>query len=104
VGAPGPEDDERYLVVKGRRWRREDPALPEEVAARLRSHLGRGRSAVAAARRTQGDPAPHRVRVDLAKRGLGERGTPWWEQSAQERRRRWESAVRDLDALDEGPA
>jgi hypothetical protein len=94
-------DDERYLVVDGRRWRRQDPSLPDDVAARLRSHLGRGRSGVAAARRADDDPAPHRHRVDLAKHGLGERGTPWWEQSAAERERRWTEALRDLDALDE---
>lgn len=93
-------DDERYLVVDGRRWRRQDPALPEDVAARLRSHLGRGRSAVGAAQRAGEDPAPHRHRVDLAKHGLGERGTPWWEQSDAEREQRWSDALRDLDALD----
>jgi len=94
-----PVEEERYLVVKGRRWRREDPALPADVAARLRSHLGRGRSAVRVARRNEDDPAPHRRRVDLAKHGLGERGTPWWEQSAAEREQRWESALRQLDEL-----
>ena len=93
-------DDERYLVVDGRRWRRQDPALPADVAARLTSHLGRGRSGVATARRAGDDPAPHRRRVDVAKRGLGERDTPWWEQSAAERERRWTEALRDLDALD----
>jgi hypothetical protein len=93
-------DDERYLVVDGRRWRREDPSLPGEVAARLRSHLGRGRSGVAAARRAGADPAPYRRRVDLAKHGLGERGTPWWEQSASEREARWRRALERLDALD----
>ena len=25
-------EDERWLVVDGRRWRRQDPALPDEVA------------------------------------------------------------------------
>jgi hypothetical protein len=48
------------------------------------------------------DPGPHRHRVGLAKHGLGERGTPWWEQPPAQRRQRWESALRDLDALDEG--
>ncbi|HKJ11396.1 MAG TPA: 2-polyprenylphenol hydroxylase [Ornithinimicrobium sp.] len=96
-------DEDRYLVVRGRRWRREDPALPTDVAARLRSHLGRGRSGVRQARRSDDDPAPHRERVDLAKRGLGERGTPWWEQSAEQRRQRWETALRSLDALPGDP-
>jgi len=39
--------------------------------------------------------------VDLAKHGLGERGTPWWEQDGPQRRRRWEAALTDLDALDD---
>jgi hypothetical protein len=29
-----------------------------------------------------------RARVGAAKRGLGERGTPWWEQDAEARRAR----------------
>lgn len=93
--------DERWLVVDGRRWRRQDPALPPEVAERLLSHLGRGRSAVRTLRRDDQDPAPARRRVDLAKHGLGERGAPWWEQSEGERRARWEAALEQLDALDE---
>jgi hypothetical protein len=95
-------DQERWLVVEGRRWRRQDPALPEEVAAALRSHLGRGRSATRVARQ-QGDAEAERAarrRTDLAKRGLGERGTPWWDQDDTERRTRWEQALSDLDALD----
>ncbi len=93
-------DDERYLVVNGRRWRRQDPCIPDDVVAALRSHLGRGRSAVGVAKRKDQDPAPFRRRVGLAKHGLGERGTPWWEQSLQERRARWEQAVSDLEDLD----
>ena len=34
-----------------------------------------------------------RDRVQRAKVGLGERGTPWWEQTEQERRARWETDV-----------
>lgn len=95
-------DDERWLVVDGRRWRRQDPALPEDVAQRLRSHLGRGRSGTRVARRA-GDAAAEqaaRRRTDLAKHGLGERGTPWWEQSDADRRRRWEDALAALNELD----
>ncbi|USQ75627.1 2-polyprenylphenol hydroxylase [Ornithinimicrobium cryptoxanthini] len=93
--------DERWLVVDGRRWRRQDPALPPKVAQRLLSHLGRGRSSVRALRLADQDPAPARRRVDLAKHGLGERGTPWWEQDADERRARWEAALEELDAFDD---
>jgi hypothetical protein len=93
-------DSERYLVVDGRRWRREDPGLPEDVAAQLRSHLGRARSEVGRLRRAGEDPAPARERVDLAKHGLGERGNPWWEQSDAERRTRSEDALRELERRD----
>ncbi|WP_298746229.1 2-polyprenylphenol hydroxylase [uncultured Serinicoccus sp.] len=96
-----PVDDERWLVVRGRRWRRQDPSLPEDVAQRLLSHLGRGRSGVRALRGAGEDPAPARRRVDLAKHGLGERGEPWWDQGGPERRERWETALRELDALDD---
>ena len=96
-------DDERWLVVDGRRWRRQDPDLPEDVAERLRSHLGRGRSGTRVARRAGGTAAEQaaRRRTDLAKHGLGERGTPWWEQSAADRRRRWQDALAALDASDD---
>nr|WP_131106536.1 MULTISPECIES: 2-polyprenylphenol hydroxylase [unclassified Ornithinimicrobium] len=99
-GSVDPVDDERWLVVDGRRWRRQDPALPEDVARRLLSHLGRGRSGVRALRAAGEDAAPARRRVDLAKHGLGERGTPWWEQSPAERRARWADALQVLDGLD----
>ena len=42
-----------------------------------------------------------RLRTQLAKVGLGERGTPWWEQTDSQRRDRWESALVELDALDD---
>lgn len=94
-------DDERWLVVDGRRWRRQDPTLPTEVAEQLLSHLGRGRAAVRASNRSGEDPAAARRRVDLAKHGLGERGTPWWEQSDRQRRARWQDALARLEQLDE---
>ena len=96
-------DEERWLVVDGRRWRRQDPALPEDVAELLRSHLGRGRSGTRVARRDGNEAAERaaRQRTDLAKHGLGERGDPWWDQSADERRRRWEEALTALSRLDD---
>ena len=100
-GDEAKEHPDRWLVVKGRRWRRQDPELPPEVAERLLSHVGRGRSGVRAANAAGEDPAPSRRRVDLAKHGLGERGTPWWEQDAPQRRRRWEDALTDLGRLDD---
>ena len=96
-----PTEDEKWLVVDGRRWRRTDPAIPPDELARLKSHLGRGRSGV----RTAGSDdelEATRHRTQLAKVGLGERGTAWWEQTGDERRERWESALSELDALDRG--
>jgi hypothetical protein len=95
-----PTDDEKWLVVDGRRWRRTDPAIPEAELDRLKSHLGRGRSGVRTAD-TAAELAATRHRTQLAKTGLGERGTAWWEQSDAERRQRWESALAELDALDD---
>lgn len=97
---PEPTDPERWLVVGGRRWRRADPTLPEDVATRLLSHLGRGRSGVRAAADDPARTADARARVGLAKHGLGERGTPWWEQSPAQRCTRWSEALDALDALD----
>lgn len=93
-------DDERWLVVDGRRWRRTDPALPADVAAALRSQLGRARNAMKAARR-DGDEealAGARRRVGLAKHGLGERGPQWWDDDEDARIGRARQALRELDA------
>ncbi|MGJ7414670.1 hypothetical protein AB9128_02250 [Streptomyces cinereoruber] len=97
----GPEHtpDGRYVVVDGRRWRATDPDIPPEAAARLRSLLMAARRAVGAARREHDVQAERaaRARVHTAKVALGERGEPWWEQNAAERKARWS---RGLEALD----
>ncbi len=92
-------DDGRFVVVDGRRWRTADPSLPDEVRERLLHHLGVGRSGVRAAKSAGDDAAvaAARAKVQLAKVGLGERGTAWWDQSDAERTERWETALRDLD-------
>ncbi len=97
----GTSDDERFFLHSGRRWRKTDPSLPEDVKARLMSHLGRGRSGVRnSAKGDDGGALPRARRtVQLAKEGLGERGTPWWEQSEAERTARWTAALEELDAL-----
>lgn len=87
--------DGRYVVIDGRRWRATDPELPTEVAAELRRQLMSARRAVGAALRAQ-DPDAERAardRVQRAKTALGERGTPWWEQTSEQRRERWESGL-----------
>lgn len=94
-------DDERWLIIDGRRWRRTDPALPEDVADRLRSHLGRARSAVRSAKRSGEDEAVAAVRhrVGLAKAGLGERGPRWWDDEKPARVQRARAALEELDRL-----
>ena len=79
------------MVIDGQRWRATDPAIPEDAAAELRRRLMAARRDVGAALRS-GDPVAERAardRVHAAKVALGERGTPWWEQSDEERRDRW---------------
>ena len=87
--------DGRYVVVDGRRWRATDPAIPEEVAAELRRRLMAARRDVGTALRSDDSEAERaaRARVHAAKTALGERGTPWWEQSDDERRARWEAGL-----------
>ncbi|MFJ3338027.1 hypothetical protein [Streptomyces sp. NPDC086766] len=97
---PEKTPDGHFVVVDGRKWRATDPSLPEEVAGRLRHHLMAARRAVRSAT-TAGDPEAERsarARVNRAKIALGERGTPWWAQSGEQRRRRWESGLARLDA------
>ena len=87
--------DGRYVVIKGRRWRATDPDVPEDVAAVLRSELMSARRAVGVALRSGDEDAETaaRARVHRTKTALGERGTPWWEQSEDERRARWEAGL-----------
>lgn len=94
-------DDERFFLHSGRRWRKTDPTLPADVRARLMSHLGRGRSGVRTSAKGDDGAALPRARrtVQLAKEGLGERGTAWWDQTAAERAARWTAALEELDAL-----
>ena len=92
-----PTDDGHHVLIDGRRWRATDPAVPEDIAARLRSELMSARRAVGVALRAQdkdGERAA-RARVQRAKTALGERGDPWWEQSMEQRRARWEAGLDD---------
>jgi hypothetical protein len=93
-------EDGHWVVVDGRRWRATDPAVPDDVRARLQHHLGVARARVRAAARNGDDAGvtAARARVRLAKTGLGERGTAWWEQDGDGRRARWEAALAELDA------
>lgn len=98
MSEPERTPDGRYVVIDGRRWRATDPDIPEERAAELRKVLMAWRREV---RRTKGSDEERASRdgVQAAKVALGERGTPWWEQTDAERRARWEA---DVPRPDEG--
>ncbi|MFE1229979.1 hypothetical protein [Streptomyces sp. NPDC059442] len=96
---PATTPDGHYVVIDGRRWRATDPSVPDDARARLRVHLMAARRAVAQARRAH-DPEAEgaaRKRVQQAKVALGERGTPWWEQSPAEREARRRDGLAALD-------
>ena len=82
--------DLRYIVVRGRLWRRANPALAEDERQRLVAQLMAARRAVAAAKRA-GDAdaeAQAHAAVDAAKVALGERGPVWWDVGAPDLNRR----------------
>ena len=82
--------DGRYLVVRGRLWRRANPFLPPERREALVRGLMDARRAVKAAMRNGDEDALRAARalVDAAKRGLGERGPVWWDDGAADHNRR----------------
>ena len=65
------------MVIGGRRWRRQDPDLPDDVRDELLSHLGRGRSGVRTAKASGG--------ADGARRGP-QPGEPGQARSGRARR------------------
>ncbi len=80
-----PNEDAHYFVVDGRRWRKTDPHIPENLRAELVKEL-------MAARRVQDRP-----RVQDAKVALGERGEKWWQKTSEEgNRKRLRAAIRAL--------
>ncbi|MCZ4653895.1 hypothetical protein O4157_21055 [Gordonia amicalis] len=81
--------DGRYVMINGRKWRATDPLIPDERRSELQSILMAWRREV---KRTKGAPES-RAGVQAAKVALGERGTPWWEQTDDERRERWGTPV-----------
>jgi hypothetical protein len=93
VSDPQLTEDGHHVVINGRRWRATDPSIPEERRAELTRILMAWRREV---RRTKGteQEAAARAGVQATKVALGERGSPpWWEQSAGQRRTRWQATV-----------
>jgi hypothetical protein len=91
--------DGHHVIINGRRWRATDPEIPDEAAAVLRRELMSARRAVGAALKA-GDHGAERAargRVQQAKVALGERGTPWWQQTSDQRRDRWTDLVNSLE-------
>lgn len=90
AGPPPVTPDGRYLVVRGRLWRRSDPRLAPDARAAHVAALMDARRAVAAARRTADPIAERRARaaVHAAKVALGERGPVWWDDGTPDLTRR----------------
>ena len=73
--------DGKYFVVRGRLWRRSNPALESEVRERLVKQLMDARRMLHG-QRSEDERAEARRAVDEAKNGLGERGPVWWTDGA----------------------
>lgn len=82
--------DGRYIVVRGRLWRRTDPNLSDEAREHLVKALMDARRAVKQAKRGEDEAAMKQARaaVDAAKHGLGERGPVWWTDGDPDQNRR----------------
>jgi len=79
--------DRRYFVVRGRLWRLSNPCLAPAIHACLVQELMAARRAVRDASDSKARVAA-RVKVDAAKKALGERGGVWWDDGAPDYNRR----------------
>ena len=73
--------DGKYFIVRGRLWRKSNPALEPEVRERLVKQLMDARRMLRG-QRPDDERADARRAVDEAKNGLGERGPVWWTDGA----------------------
>ena len=74
--------DGRYFVVRGRLWRKANPALDQSKKEKLVKELMSARRAVRDAKASPGAMAHARKQIDEAKTALGERGPVWWNDKA----------------------
>lgn len=74
--------DGRYFVVRGRLWRKSNPALDAAAREELVKELMSARRAVRDSKGARAKIAEARKRVDAAKVSLGERGPVWWNDGA----------------------
>ncbi|VVT09967.1 conserved hypothetical protein [Sphingomonas sp. EC-HK361] len=88
--SPPVTPDGRYIVVRGRLWRRANPGLDDQQRKALTDLLMSARRAVGAALRARDDTAlaAARARVQGAKVALGERGPVWWSDGTPDQNRR----------------
>lgn len=101
--------DGRYIVVRGRLWRRANPALAEAERQALVAQLMEARRAVGSALKAGDKPklAAARAEVNAAKVALGERGPVWWDDGAEDvnrhlaRNTRYAGWYRTLEDADE---
>jgi hypothetical protein len=72
--------DGRYIIVRGRLWRKSNPHLSEEERDTHTRALMAARRAVRAAMQADDQEALRQARagVQAAKLALGERGPVWW--------------------------
>jgi hypothetical protein len=76
-----PTPDRRYFVVRGRLWRLSNPFIDKEIHAELVQELMTARRAVRDGKNSV-ERIAARLKVDAAKRKLGERGPVWWTDGA----------------------
>lgn len=90
MATPLSTPDGRYIVVRGRLWRKADPGLSEAERTVRVAVLMAARRAVATARRRHDADAEAQAHaaVDAAKIALGERGPVWWTDGAPDLNRR----------------
>jgi hypothetical protein len=82
-----PTPDRRYFVVRGRLWRLSNPWLDPEIHERLVRELMTARRAVQDGTDSR-ERIAARLKVDAAKKALGERGDVWWDDGAPDYNRR----------------
>ncbi|MGW8135304.1 hypothetical protein [Sphingomonas zeae] len=84
ISQPPITPDGRYIVVRGRLWRRSNPALAPDERQALVDALMQARRAVRTGMMRKDDAGLIRARaqVQAAKVALGERGPVWWDDGA----------------------
>jgi hypothetical protein len=79
--------DDRYLIARGRLWRKTNPTLPARVRDALVRDLMKARRSLRGEQPAQQDRKARQA-VDAAKTALGERGPIWWRDGAPDYNRR----------------